>query len=343
MEIIDFRSDTVTTPTPEMREAMYYSKVGDDVYEEDPTVTELEQLGATLLGKEAGLFLPSGTMGNQVAVMSWTKRGNEVILEAESHMYYFEVGGLAVLSGVQVRTVRGERGVMNPEEVERAIRPSNIHFPETALICLENTHNRGGGKVVPLDNMRAIYEVAKKYNLPVHLDGARIFNASIYLGLEASELAKYTDSVMFCLSKGLSAPIGSLLVGSSPFIKIARKYRKMLGGGMRQVGVIASAGVVALKTMINRLKEDHDNAKLLAEGLQEIPYLKVDPSEVETNMVILKVVGSNISANALEQTLNQEGIFCNATSSSTIRLVTHKDINRQQILRSIDIFKGLKF
>lgn len=343
MEIIDLRSDTVTTPTPEMREAMYYAKIGDDVYKEDPTVVELEQLGANLLGKEAGLFLPSGTMGNQAAVMAWTQRGNEVILEAESHMYYYEVGGLAVLSGVQVRTVKGERGVMNPEEVERAIRPSNIHFPETALICLENTHNRGGGKVIPLDNMKAIFEIAKSYNLPVHLDGARIFNASIYLKLEASELAKYADSVMFCLSKGLSAPIGSLLVGSAPFIKLARKFRKMLGGGMRQVGVIASAGVVALKTMIYRLQEDHDNAKILAEGLQGIPYLQVNPSEVETNMVIIKLVRTNISANILEQALNQKGVFCNATGPSTIRLVTHKDINRQQILRSIDIFKGLKF
>ncbi|MBT9165231.1 MAG: L-allo-threonine aldolase [candidate division WS2 bacterium] len=343
MEIIDLRSDTVTTPTPEMREAMYYAKVGDDVYEEDPTVVELEQLGANLLGKEAGLFLPSGTMGNQVAVMSWTRRGNEVILEAESHMYYYEVGGLAVLSGVQVRTVKGERGVMNPVEVESAIRSPNIHFPETALICVENTHNRGGGKVIPLDNMRSIYEVAKRHNLSVHLDGARIFNASIYLKLEASELAKYADSVMFCLSKGLSAPVGSLLVGSSPFIKLARKYRKMLGGGMRQVGVIASAGVVALKTMINRLQEDHDNAKLLAEGLQEVPYLYVNPTEVETNMVIIEVVSSSMSAGALARALSKEGLFCNATSPSTIRLVTHKDINRQQILQSIAIFKGLKF
>lgn len=342
MKIIDFRSDTVTTPTPEMREAMYKAQVGDDVYGDDPTVNELEELGAYMMGKEAGLFTPSGTMGNQIAVMSWTSRGEEVILEAEAHMYYYEVAGLAVLSGVQTRTVKGERGVMSPKEVESAIRGVNIHFPKTSLICVENTHNRGGGKVIPQDIMQGIYEVGRRNGVPVHLDGARIFNASVYLGIPAKDIAQYSDSVMFCLSKGLSAPIGSLLVGSREFISKARKYRKMLGGGMRQVGVIAAAGIVALKTMVERLKEDHENAKILAQELKNIPYLSIDPDYVETNMVKVEMkMGYN--AHVLVEKLKEKGVLCNALSSSTIRLVTHKDVDREMVLRSIEIFRSIKF
>ncbi len=342
MEIIDLRSDTVTIPTPEMREAMFKAEVGDDVYGDDPTVNELEKLAASMMSKEAALFVPSGTMGNQVAVMSWTNRGDEIILEVEAHMYYYEVAGLAVLSGVQARTVKGERGIMSPQDVEAAIRPYNIHFPRTSLICVENTHNRGGGKVVPQKVMKDIYEVGQRYRIPVHLDGARIFNASVFLGIPVKEITRYSDSVMFCLSKGLSAPVGSLLVGDSSFINRARKYRKMLGGGMRQVGVIAAAGLVALRTMVNRLKEDHDNAKVLALGLIDVSYLKVDPSYVETNMVRIELK-EGYDAYILVEKLKEQNILCNPINTTSIRLVTHKDINRDLVLRAIEIFKNIKF
>ncbi len=336
MRAIDLRSDTVTKPTPEMRRAMYEAEVGDDVYGEDPTVNRLEERAAELLGKEAALLVPTGTQGNQVAVLTHTRRGQEVIVEAESHVYLYEVGGIAALANCQVRPIPGVRGAMDPAAVEAAIRAENVHFPRTGLICLENTHNRSGGCVLPPENVAAIAEVAHRHGIPVHLDGARIFNAAVALGRPAAELVAPVDSVMFCLSKGLAAPVGSLLVGSRAFIAEARRYRKLLGGGMRQAGVLAAAGLVALEMMIDRLAEDHANARRLAEGLAEVPGLKVDLETVQTNMVMVDIVAERWTARALVEALRREGVLCNDTGPRRIRLVTHKDVTAADIELALD-------
>ena len=341
MDFIDLRSDTVTLPTEEMRRAMAEAEVGDDVYGEDPTIQELESLAAKILGKEAALFVPSGTMGNQVSVMTHTQRGDEVIMEAESHVYYYEVGAMAVLSGVQACPVPGKRGVMDPDDVRRAIRErGNIHFPRTSLVVLENTHNRGGGKVLPLDNVKAISDIAHSNGLSVHMDGARIFNAQVASGIPASEYAKYADSVMFCLSKGLCAPVGSMVVGSKDFINKARKNRKMLGGGMRQAGVLAAAGIIALTKMVDRLQEDHDNAKLLAQKLQQLGY-GVDPEEVETNMVVVNVTPTGKDVHTMEMELRSRGVLANANSPKTLRLVTHYGITKDDVMMAVDAFADI--
>ncbi len=341
MDFIDLRSDTVTLPTEEMRRAMAEAEVGDDVYGEDPTIQELESLAAKILGKEAALFVPSGTMGNQVSVMTHTQRGDEVIMEAESHVYYYEVGAMAVLSGVQARPVPGKRGVMDPDDVRRAIRErGNIHFPRTSLVVLENTHNRGGGKVLPLDNVKAISDIAHSNGLSVHMDGARIFNAQVASGIPASEYAKYADSVMFCLSKGLCAPVGSMVVGSKDFIDRARKNRKMLGGGMRQAGILAAAGIIALTKMVDRLQEDHDNAKLLAVKLQELGY-GVNPEEVETNMVVVDVTPTGKDVHTVEKELKTRGVLANANSPKTLRLVTHYGITSDDAIKAVEVFADI--
>ncbi len=338
---IDLRSDTVTLPTEEMRRAMAEAEVGDDVYGEDPTIQRLERLAAEIMGKEAALFVPSGTMGNQVSVMTHTQRGDEVIMEAESHVYYYEVGAMAVLSGVQARPVPGRRGVMDPDDVRKAIRErNNIHFPRTSLVVLENTHNRGGGKVLPLDNVKAISDIAHSNGLSVHMDGARIFNAQVASGIPASEYAKYADSVMFCLSKGLCAPVGSMVVGSKDFINKARKNRKMLGGGMRQAGVLAAAGIIALTKMVDRLQEDHDNAKLLAQKLQQLGY-GVDPEEVETNMVVVNVTPTGKDVHTMEMELRSRGVLANANSPKTLRLVTHYGITKDDVMMAVDAFADI--
>ncbi len=338
--MIDLRSDTVTKPTEEMRKAMANAQVGDDVYGEDPTINELESLAASIFGKEAALFVPSGTMGNQVSIMAHTQRGDEVILEANSHIFWYEVGAMSVLSGVMPHPIEGKNGAMDPNEVEKAIRPKNIHFPRTSLITIENTHNRSGGRVVPLENIKAIYEIAKKHGINVHIDGARIFNASIASGTAVKEYAKYADSIMFCLSKGLSAPVGSLVVGSKDFIERARKARKMLGGGMRQAGILAAAGIVALTKMVDRLKEDHENAKYLAIKLKEIGYM-TSPEDVETNMAVLRADNLALSAPEFVAVMKEHGVLANAISNSAIRLVTHKDVSKADIENALDIFEKL--
>lgn len=341
MGFIDLRSDTVTLPTEEMRRAMAEAEVGDDVYGEDPTIQRLERLAAEIMGKEAALFVPSGTMGNQVSVMTHTQRGDEVIMEAESHVYYYEVGAMAVLSGVQARPVPGRRGVMDPDDVRKAIRErNNIHFPRTSLVVLENTHNRGGGKVLPLENVKAISDIAHSNGLSVHMDGARIFNAQVATGIPVSEYAKYADSVMFCLSKGLCAPVGSMVVGSKDFINKARKNRKMLGGGMRQAGVLAAAGIIALTKMVDRLQEDHDNAKLLAQKLQQLGY-GVDPEEVETNMVVVNVTPTGKDVHTMEMELRSRGVLANANSPKTLRLVTHYGITKDDVMMAVDAFANI--
>lgn len=337
MAFIDLRSDTVTTPTDEMRRAMATADVGDDVYGEDPTVIRLEEKAAELLGKEAGLYVPSGTMGNLVAVMTHTSRGSEVLLEAESHTYYYEVGGMAVVAQVLPRTIVGERGCLTPEAVEGVLRTPNIHFPVPALLCLENTHNRAGGSVWPLDRFNAVAGVAHRAGLGVHLDGARIFNASVASGRPAAELVREADSVMFCLSKGLAAPVGSVLVGRADWIARARKNRKIVGGGMRQAGVIAAAGLVALNRMIDRLAEDHENARVLAHGLAEIAGLGVDLASVETNMVMCRVDGSGTSAPEFSRALAARGVLVNAVDPGRLRFVTHKDVGREDIDKALSV------
>jgi len=338
MKLIDLRSDTVTKPTPEMRRAMYEAEVGDDVYGEDPTVNRLQERAAEMLGKEAALFVPTGTQGNQVAILTHTRRGQEVVVEAEAHVYIYEVGGIAALSGCQVKPVPGVNGAMDPAAVEAAIRADNVHYPRTGLVCLENTHNRSGGCVLPPENVAAVAEVAHRHGIPVHLDGARIFNAAVALGRPVAELVAPVDSVMFCLSKGLAAPVGSLLVGSRDFIAEARRNRKLLGGGMRQAGVLAAAGLVALELMVDRLADDHANARRMAEGIANIPGLAVNMETVQTNMVAVEITDPRWTAPALVQALRAEGVLCNDTGPRRIRLVTHKDVTAADVELALDAF-----
>lgn len=329
--IIDLRSDTVTVPTEEMRRAMYTAEVGDDVYAEDPTIKRLEELAAARVGKEAALFVPTGTMGNQVAILTHTARGEEVVVEAESHVYYYEVGGIAALSGCQVRTIPGKRGVLDPHVVEGAIRGQNIHFPRTSLVCVENTHNRAGGTVIPPEAFNAVAAVAHARGVSVHLDGARIFNAAVALGIDVRELVREADSVMFCLSKGLAAPVGSILAGRREWIDRARKNRKLLGGGMRQAGILAAAGIIALEKMIDRLAEDHANARRLAEGLAQVPGIALDLNSVQTNMIAFDVSGTGMGAPEFSARLAANGVKVNAMGPAYIRAVTHKDVTREDV------------
>lgn len=328
---IDLRSDVVTQPTDAMRRAMAAAEVGDDGAGEDPTVNRLEELAAERIGKEAALFCPSGTMANAIAVLAHTHRGDEVIVEAHSHIYYAEVGGLAALAGVQARTIQARSGILDPEDVRQAIRPDNIHFPPSGLLCIENTHNRAGGTCTPLPVMQALTGVAHDAGIPVHVDGARIFNAEVALGVRAADLVAGADSVMFCLSKGLGAPVGSMLAGSRDFIRRARKIRKMLGGTMRQAGILAAAGIVALETMVDRLAEDHRNARRLAEGLAEVKGVRVDLETVQTNIVVFDVSGTGRSAPDVVAELAGEGVLMGAQTPERIRAVTHKDVTAADI------------
>jgi threonine aldolase len=331
MKMIDLRSDTVTHPTPEMRRAMFDAEVGDDVYGEDPTVNRLEALAAEKLGKEAALFTVSGTMSNLTAVLTHTRHGNEIILGNEAHIFWYEVGGAAALGGVVMHTVPNDnRGRLNPDDVEQAIRGKNIHYPVTTLLCLENTHNRCGGAVLTAAYTKGICNLAHKQGLKVHLDGARIFNAAVALGMPASMLAKDVDSVSFCLSKGLSAPVGSVLCGSKEFIERARKVRKMLGGGMRQAGVIAAAGIVALETMIDRLVDDHVNAKRLAQGLSRIKGITLAKKSVETNIVMFDH-SPELSVSEFINGLTKKGVKVGSRGGNLFRAVTHRMVSTKDI------------
>ena len=335
--IIDLRSDTVTKPTPAMRAAMARAEVGDDVFGEDPTVRELEELGASMLGKEAALFVASGTMGNQVAVMTHAGRGDEIIVEAEAHLYYYEAGALAVLAGVQVWPIAGDRGMIPVEKITAGIRGDNIHFPHTALLCLENTHNRAGGAVVDSAQTAAMADAAHQHGVPVHLDGARIFNAAASLGVGVSTLAAPADSVMFCLSKGLCAPVGSLLAGTRDFIARARRHRKQLGGGMRQAGILAAAGLVALREMTGRLADDHSHARYMAECLAGIPGLKINPQSVQTNIAIFSMAGLGVSAEAFLEALAARGLLGVGFGPGLVRFVTHHDVDKPGIEQALRI------
>lgn len=341
MNYIDLRSDTVTLPTMEMREAMYKAEVGDDVYGEDPTINKLEEMAADMMGKEAAMFVTSGTQGNQVCVMTHTRPGEEIILEEKCHIITYEVGGIGYLSGVQARLIRGKHGAMDPADIEAAIREDDIHQPRTSLICVEETHNRAGGTVIPLDVLKRTYELAQRHKISVHMDGARIFNAATYLKVPVKEIAQYADSVMFCLSKGLCAPVGSMVVGSKEFISRARKFRKMMGGGMRQAGFLAAAGIVALEKMTKRLQEDHDNARILAEGLNSIPGIKIDMDTVQTNIVICDIEGLNMNGEELSKKLFARGIKVNGSNGTNVRFVTHYGIEKQDVEKTVEAVKQI--
>lgn len=328
--MIDLRSDTVTKPTDTMRRATFEAEVGDDVYGEDPNINALEAEAASVLGKEAALFVTSGTQGNQIAALVHCQPGQEVILEADSHIILYEGAGISALAGVQPRTIKGERGAMNPAEVAGAIRGDDIHFPETGMIAIENTHNKAGGAVLPLDNMRAIYELAQENGIPVHLDGARLFNAAVATGEPASAFAQYTDTVQFCLSKGLGAPAGSIIAGSADFIKKARKWRKRLGGGMRQAGILAAPARVALREHITRLADDHRLAKQLATGLDQMPGLAVT-NQVETNIIMVDVSDSGLTNEEWINGLLEKDIRVGAMGTGLLRFVTHLDIHEDDI------------
>ena len=338
---IDLRSDTVTLPTPEMRKAMFEAEVGDDVYKEDPTVNKLEEFASEVFDKEASLFFPTGTMANQAAVMAHTGRGDEIIVEEFSHIYLYEVGGLSAISGIHPRSIASSKGTLSPEAVEKVIRPENIHFPRTALICLENTHNMHGGTTITKENIDEIARLANNYNIPIHLDGARIFNAAVALNTCVKELTSNCDSVMFCLSKGLAAPAGSLLVGTKEFISKARKCRKLLGGGMRQAGIIAAAGIVSLNQMTERLYEDHANASFLAEGLAQIKDIELDVKNVQSNIIRFKIKDTPVSDIELKHQLEKEGVKIQHNGKNQFRAVTHKDISREDIEKVLDLFNKI--
>ncbi|MGA2671730.1 MAG: GntG family PLP-dependent aldolase [Terracidiphilus sp.] len=325
--MIDLRSDTVTRPTPEMRAAMAAAEVGDDVYGEDPTVNLLERRAAEIFGREAALFVPSGTMGNQIAIRLHTQPGQEVIAESRAHILDWEMATTAVFSGCLVRAIPAEGGILTWKHIEPAIRERGSLRAATGLIELENTHNMAGGVVTPLPVMEEIWEGAKRRNLPVHLDGARIFNASTALGVDVKTLTHGFDTVMFCLSKGLGAPVGSMLTGSAELMARARIYRKALGGGMRQVGILAAAGLIALEQGPKRLREDHANARLLAEALAHMEGVAIDLDSVETNIVIFRLTGGRSAADLVAR-LKTRGILASAFGPDAIRLVTHLDVDR---------------
>jgi threonine aldolase len=333
-EISDFRSDTVTRPTDKMRQAMAKAVVGDDVLGDDPTVQELETLAAGIMGKEAALFVPSGTMGNSVAVKAWTHELEEVIVEARAHIYNMESTHLTFISRVTPRPLHSRRGAMDPAEVEANIRTASVHTPQTTLICVENTHNNWSGAVLPLENLKALRAVADRNGVRLHMDGARVFNASTASRVPVKEYAALADSIMFCLSKGLSAPVGSMLAGPLDFIDHARRIRKALGGGMRQAGVLAAPGIIALTEMTKRLGEDHARAKRLAAAIAGLPGVSLDPAEVETNIIIFGLSHPRVSVGDLIAELRKRRVLALAPFGG-IRLVTHKDIDDEDVERAI--------
>jgi len=336
---INLRSDTQTMPTEEMLDAMGSASLGDDVFGEDPTVNKLEKISAQKFGKEAAMFVASGTMGNLCALMSHARPGEEVILEADAHIYYYEVGGFARIAGLSPRLVPGVNGIMSIDGIKKALRSKDIHYPPTGLLCIENSHNRGGGSVYTVQQVNEICQLAHQLKLKVHVDGARIFNASVALNTDVKELVKEADSIMFCLSKGLSAPIGSVLVGDASFISKARKTRKMLGGGMRQAGVIAAAGIVALEKMIDRLKEDHQNAKYIGEEINKAEGLNVNLDSVQTNMVYCNIEKLKISPAGFVEELNREGVQVLPVEPNKIRIVTNRHISKEDAIETVRVIK----
>ena len=332
MGTIDLRSDTVTLPTPAMREAIYRAELGDDVFGEDPTTNRLEKMAAERMGKEAALLVVSGTMGNLVCTLTHCRRGEEVILGDRSHTFLYEAGGMSTLGGIHPHTICNQPdGTMRLEDIEGAIRGSNVHFPRTRLICLENTHNRCYGSALTSEYIDSVAALAKEHGLSIHLDGARIFNAAIALGIDVKELTANVDSLSFCLSKGLSAPVGSVVCGSSEFIAEARRARKVLGGGMRQTGVIAAAGIKALEEMVDRLAKDHENARRLAEGIARISGLSIEPAKVQTNIIYFELDEDRMTPKELVTELDKKEVKLLSVGARRLRAVTHYGISAEDI------------
>jgi len=332
MRIVDLRSDTITHPTTAMRRAMAEAPVGDDVFREDPTVNRLEELAAERLGKEAALFVASGTMANLVSQLTHCGRGDEIILGDESHIFFSEQGGSAALGGIHHRTIPNQPdGTLRLSDIETAIRPDNIHFPRTRLIALENTHNRCNGGFLDADYMRAVADIARRHGVKIHVDGARIFNAAVAQGVPAATLAADADSISFCLSKGLAAPVGSLVCGKTDFIAEARRVRKVVGGGMRQAGILAAAGIVALNEMVDRLADDHANARKLAQGLAAIDGLSITLEHIKSNIVFFKITRGDLPPHELTRRLKAEGVLVGPKEPDQIRAVTHYQISSEDI------------
>lgn len=335
--MIDLRSDTVTQPTDAMRQAMLTAMVGDDVYDDDPTVKELEALAARLLNKEAALFVPSGTFGNQLSILTHTRRGDEVIVSHDSHILYHEVGASAVIAGVQLRPIECFGGRFDLSTLKSFIREEDIHYPDTGLICVENAH--GNGSVIPLEKMKEIYDTAAEHQIPVHLDGARVFNAAASLNVPVSEIAQYADSVTFCLSKGLCAPVGSIVAGTASFIKRAKRNRKMMGGGLRQVGFLAASGLIALNDMVDRLVDDHQLVQYLADELENFEGISVIRERLDINMVFFTMDESVIDENEFIEALLKRNIKINGTEDGEWRYVTNNDVGKEDI---IEVIKAMK-
>jgi threonine aldolase len=339
--VVDLRSDTVTRPTPEMRRAMAEAEVGDDVYGEDPSVNRLEERASQIFEREAALFVPTGTMGNQIAIKVHTHHGQEVICEERAHIINLESATIAAFSGCQPRTISGGDGIITWAQIKKKIAPKVYYRSQTGLIVMENTTNLAGGTILPQEVGDEVCDHAQKIGLPVHLDGARIFNAAAAMDKSVAEITRKFDSVMFCLSKGLGAPVGSILLGSKAFIEKARAYRKAMGGGMRQAGVLAAAGLVALDKMPGRLKQDHENARLLAEGLAQIPGIKIDPKKSPTNILVFDVSGTGMEATDFNHKLATRNVLGNSIGPDQMRFVTHYDVSREDCLQALEIVREL--
>lgn len=338
MRVVDFYSDTRTLPTPEMRRAMAEAEVGDDVSRQDPTVSRMEEMAADRMGKEAALFVSSGTQGNLVSILTHCQRGDDIIVADNSHIFRGEAGGASALGGISYHTLpTDKRGMLDPDEVAGAVKPTDVHYPHTAMVALENTHNSRGGIPLTPEDTKTIADVAHSYDIPMHIDGARIFNASVYLETPVSELVKDADSVTFCLSKGLGCPVGSVICGTNEFIDRARFWRKMVGGGMRQAGIIAAAGIVALETMVTRLAEDHSNARRLAQGLSKIPGISIDPDSLPTNLVFFEITNSD--PGELSRRLEKRGIMGGGPQKRW-RFVTHNGITGDDVDYALDVVES---
>jgi threonine aldolase len=338
---LDFRSDTITQPTPEMREAMRTAEVGDDVFGEDPSINALEAKAAEIFGKQAAVFVASGTQGNLLAQLSLTRPGEELIAEASSHIANSEVGGAARLGGLTLRPIVGNKGKISPEQVASTVRPENVHYARTTMLSIENTHNSAGGTIYTPEEIDALAATAREFGLKFHIDGARIFNAAVGLGVEPKRLAQHADTLTFCLSKGLSAPVGSVLVGSADVIDEARRYRKMVGGGMRQAGVIAAAGLVALRDCVVRLADDHRRARRLAEGLAQHAGIAIDLTTVQSNIVRFDIAGLNMTANDFADSLRQHGVRITGGPGTGVRMVTHRHIDDASIEQTLEALSKL--
>ena len=338
-DVVDLRSDTLTQPTPEMREAMARAEVGDDVWGEDPTVQRLEALAARRMGQPAGLFVTSGTQGNLISLLAQTRPGQEVVVDFDSHIYNNEVAGAPVIGQVQMRPTKTARGFLTPDQVRETIRPANIHVPTTGLVCIENTHNRHGGTCCTPEEIAAVAAVAHDAGVPVHLDGARIFNAAVALKRPAADFARHVDSVTFCVSKGLAAPVGSVICGSAELIEHARRWRKMLGSGMRQVGILAAAAIVALERMVDRLAEDHVRARKIADGLHALDPALVNPNKIDSNIIMVETGKTGLDAKSWVDRLAQQNVKAATWSATSLRLVTHRHIDDAAVAQTIAAFR----